>query len=78
MIFLKLSELQDKDVININNGENLGKIIDADISDSGIINYFIVEKKRMIWQLFKNTTPDSKILFNKIKKIGSDVILVEL
>jgi sporulation protein YlmC with PRC-barrel domain len=46
VIILKLSDLQEKDVVNIINGDNLGRIIDADINDNGLINYCIVEKKR--------------------------------
>ena len=78
MILLKLSDLQEKDIINIINGDNLGRIIDADINDSGTINYFVVEKKKYFWQIFKNTGQDKKVYFTKIKKIGHDVILVEL
>lgn len=78
MIVLKLSDLQEKDVVNILNGENLGRIIDADVSNGGIVNYFIVEKKRYFWQLFKHSVSDKKVHFDKIKKIGQDAILVEL
>ena len=78
MIILQLSDLQDKDIINIISGENLGRIIDANIADNGLINYFIVEKKRFFWQIFKGNMADTKVYFNKIKKIGYDVILVEL
>lgn len=75
---MKLSDLQEKDIVNIGSGENLGRIIDADIKDDGIVNYFIVEKKKYFWQIFKGPFDDKKIYFNKIKKIGEDVILVEL
>ena len=78
MIVLKLSNLQEKDVVNIINGDNLGRIIDADVNESGLINYFVVEKKRYFWQIFKGSSSDKKVYFTKIKKIGHDVILVEL
>ena len=74
---MKLSDLQEKDIINIIDGQNLGKIVDADINDLGVINYFVVLKKRFFWQIFSSSN-DKKIYYNKIKKIGHDVILVEL
>ena len=74
---MKLSDLQEKDVVNIADGQNLGKIIDVDINDLGMINFFIVLKRRFFWQIFSSSN-DKKIYFNKIKKIGHDVILVEL
>ncbi len=74
---MKLSDLQEKDVVNIKDGQNLGKIIDADINEMGLINYFVVMRKRFFWQFFSSAN-DKKIHFNKIKKIGHDVILVEL
>ena len=75
---MKLSDLQEKDIVNVINGENLGRIIDAEINDSGMLNFFIVEKKRFFWQIFKGMQSDKKVDYNKIKKIGHDVILVEL
>ena len=78
MIILRLSDLQEKDIVNIINGENLGRIIDASVNDNGIIDYFIVEKKRFFWQIFKGNLSDTKVYYDKIKKIGHDVILVEL
>ena len=74
---MKLSDLQEKDIVSITDGQNLGKIVDADINDLGVINYFVVLKKRFFWQLFSSSN-DKKIYYNKIKKIGHDVILVEL
>ncbi len=74
---MKLSDLQEKDVISIIDGQNLGRIIDADINDNGIINYFVVLKKRFFWQIFSSSN-DKKIYYDRIKKIGHDVILVEL
>ena len=56
MIVLKLSDLQEKDIINTITGENLGRIIDAYINDVGVLNYFLVEKKRFFWQIFTGSS----------------------
>ena len=73
---MKLSELQEKDIVNINNGRKIGKIIDAEINMDGLINYLIVEDNKMFRRL---TNKDSiSITFNQIKKIGEDCILIDI
>lgn len=70
-----VSDMQNKDIINQNTGDNIGKIIDIDITEQGTINYFIVGSLKMIK---KFTTTEYKVKYNNIIKIGSDVILVDL
>ena len=74
---MKLSDLQEKEVISLIDGQNLGFIIDAEINEDGLINYFIVMKKKSFWHFFSSPIA-KKIHYHKIKKIGHDVILVEL
>ncbi len=73
---MMLSDLQAKDIINIKDGNNLGRIVDAKVDERGQINYFVAEPKKM----FKMVTRvgDVSFGFDKIKKIGEDVILVEI
>ena len=63
-------------IINIRNGNNLGRIIDAKVDEFGKITYFVAEEKK----LMRKVTRGGEITFEftKIKKIGEDVILVEL
>ena len=75
---MMLSDLQSKDIINIKDGQNLGRIIDIAVNEEGKLNYFIVEKKRFFFRLFSNSFSNQKVLYNQIKRIGNDVILVEL
>jgi len=75
---MMLSDLQSKDIINIKDGQNLGRIIDVSINEEGIINYFIVEKRRFFFRIIFNPLTSQKVLFTQIKRIGNDVILVEL
>lgn len=71
-----LSDLQTKDIINVSDGNNLGRIIDAKIDSTGKILYFVAEPKKII----RKVTRGGEVTFNfdKIKKIGEDVILVDL
>lgn len=75
---MMLSDLQSKDIINIKDGQNLGRIIDVSVNEEGIINYFIVEKRRFFFRIIFNPLTSQKVLFSQIKRIGNDVILVEL
>lgn len=74
---MKISDLQDKIIININNGKEMGKISDLEIDANGvIINYYALSKK----SLFSFFNSSEEIIFktNDIKKIGEDVILVQI
>ena len=69
-----LSELQNKDIINVNTGINLGRIVDAKVSNDGKIINFVAEDKRVFRKVFKST--EVNFNFTDIVKIGTDCILV--
>lgn len=74
---MKISELQDKTVVNVNDGKNLGNIVDLEINNEGRVINFTCLPRRHIFRLFisnKETIFEMK----DIKKIGEDVILVEI
>ena len=74
---MHLSDLQTKDVVNINDGKKIGRIIDAVINDTGIIEYLSIEKRGSLNNLF-NKDNETTITFKQIKRIGEDVILVDI
>lgn len=75
---MRLSDLQRKDIVNINDGRIIGRIIDAEINDKdGSLESLIIEKSKYMRSLFSSDS-DVTIKFEQIKKLGSDVILVEL
>ena len=71
---MNLSDLQRKDIVNINTGERLGRIIDAIMNESGLIEYINVMKRRLF---FFKSNEEKNVYIKNIKKIGMDVILVE-
>ncbi len=71
-----LSDLQTKDIINIKDGNNLGRIIDAKIDTTGKIIYFVSEERKLLRKMTRGN--EATFTFEKIKKIGEDVILVDL
>ncbi len=75
---MRLSELQRKDIVNINDGRIIGRIIDADISDKdGSLISLIIERSKYLRNIFSNES-EITIKFDQIKKLGSDVILIEI
>lgn len=73
---IKLSELQVKEVIIIDDGRRLGHISDLEIdTDSGKITAIIIFLKEKNGGFFGK--PDELVIqWNQIVRIGSDVILV--
>ena len=75
---MRLSELQRKDIVNINDGRIIGRVIDADISEKdGSLICLVIEKSKYLRNFFSNES-EVTIKFEQIKKLGSDVILIEI
>lgn len=74
---MRLSELQNKDVVNIKDGTKIGNIIDVEITQDGKMNNLIVEKSKFILSRF-TSKGEIQIKWEQIEKIGEDVILVSI
>ena len=72
---MRLSELQRKNIINLIDGSFVGRIIDVIIDESGKITDLVLEKNKN--KLFFTESNEVLIKFEQIKKMGSDVILIE-
>lgn len=73
---MRLSELQDKDIINLLDGKKVGKIIDVIVEADGVIHSLVIQKTK-IFNMLPNSN-EIEIKWDKIKTIGSDVILINL
>ena len=71
-----LSELQNKDIINVKDGKKIGNLIDIFINNDGKIQSIVVEESKGM-RVF-TTKEDIEISWQQIEKIGEDVILVKL
>ena len=72
---MNLSDLQNKDIVNIIDGKKIGNIIDARFNiNTGVIEKLVIEPSKTLFSLKNNVI---EIDFSKIKKIGEDVILIE-
>lgn len=75
---MRLSDLQNKDIVNVNDGKNIGSIIDVRIDEeSGNIVSFVIEPNKNFFKFF-NRGADTEINWKSITKIGEDVILVNI
>ena len=75
---LSFCELKAKEVINVCDGTSLGHINDLiiDVNCARVVA-IVVPMQKTIWGFFKSNN-DMIIPFNRIVKIGKDVILVQL
>lgn len=73
---MRLSDLQNKDVVDVITGERIGNVIDVEISsDTGNILKMIIYDKKGFINMLKGSE-ELSITWSQIKKIGTDVILV--
>ncbi len=71
---MRLSDLQTKKIVDINDGKAMGNIIDVNLQDNGSIESLVIEQSKNFFALNKES--DVKVYWSDIEKIGEDVILV--
>ncbi len=75
---LKVSDLRDKEVINLYNGQRMGYISDFEVDlEKGTLTGIIIPGDNKVMSFFSKSS-DVFIQWNKIEKIGNDTILVNL
>ncbi len=75
---ISTQELRNKEVINIYDGKSLGFVYDIEINlEKGIIEGIIVPAQRSFFSFF-GRGDDYVIKWKDIKRIGDDVILVDV
>jgi YlmC/YmxH family sporulation protein len=77
-ILIRASDLSTRDVINTVDGRRLGNIVDVDLdlATGKIVSVIVPGNNRMLGVFGKSD--DYVVPWESIKKIGEDVILVEL
>ena len=74
---MNLSELQDKEIIDIATGRRIGNIIDVIIDRKGMVAKLLLEDRKPNRRLFNNNKESVNLLWNQLIKIGDDIILVD-
>lgn len=76
---MSLSELGEKDVVNVDTGKKLGKVMDIEFCVStGCVQAIVVPGQFKVGNLFKGERSGVVIPWERIVRIGDDVILVQL
>ncbi|MDR7856217.1 YlmC/YmxH family sporulation protein [Tissierella sp.] len=78
---MRLTELGDKEIVNLNNGGRLGLIADSDFlidENTGKIISLLVPERKFSLRIFGLENNGTEIPWNAIRKIGYDMIIIEL
>ncbi|MDO4548657.1 MAG: YlmC/YmxH family sporulation protein [Clostridia bacterium] len=75
---MSFSELKRKDVINILDGKRLGKPIDIIFDEKACIESIVTPAPCTVLGLFSRDREGIVIPYCRIRRIGDDVILVEV
>lgn len=74
---MHLSDLQSKDIINIKDGKKVGTIMDVIIDERGNLEALVIQKGKL-FSSFLPLKEEFRVKWSQIKKIGEDVILVDV
>ena len=76
---MSFSEIRQKDVINIRDGRNLGKPIDLVLNENACIEALVVPgESGGFFGFFRTNREGIAIDWHRVRRIGDDVILVEV
>lgn len=78
---MRLSEMEGKEIININDGEKLGTVGDSDLSfaaETGEIAAIILPERSGLFSRFFPERREIIVPWSAVRKIGPEVIIVEL
>lgn len=78
---MRLTELGQKEIVNLNNGGRLGMIIDSDLlieEETGKIVSLLAPEKKIGFRILGLENNGIEIPWDAIRKIGYDMIIIEL
>ena len=75
---MTFTELKQKDVVNICDGRRIGKPMDLVLNECAAVEALIVPVAGGILGLLKQDRDGCLVPWNRILRIGDDVILVEI
>ncbi|MEL7570056.1 MAG: YlmC/YmxH family sporulation protein [Eubacteriaceae bacterium] len=78
---MKLTEMRDKDIVNINTGQRMANFKSCDLiinETSGKIEAIVLGQVRQGFFIFANEDLNVQIPWEKIIKIGIDTIMVDI
>jgi len=75
---MTFTDLKQKDVVNVRDGRRLGKPIDLVLNETACVEALVVPVPGGILNLLKQDKEGCMVPWNRVLRIGNDVILVEI
>ena len=75
---MTFTELKQKDVVNVRDGRRLGKPVDLVLNESACVEALVVPLPGGILNLLRQEKEGCIVPWNRVLRIGDDVILVEV
>jgi len=75
---MTFTDLRQKDVVNVCDGRRLGKPIDLVLNDTACVEALVVPAPGSFLNILKQEKEGCLVPWNRVLRIGSDVILVEV
>jgi len=75
---MNFSDLKQKDVINVCDGRRLGRPIDLVLNMNACVEAIIVPGPPCLWGWFRPEREGIVIPWDRVRRIGDDVILVDI
>ncbi|MBR3927983.1 MAG: YlmC/YmxH family sporulation protein [Clostridia bacterium] len=75
---MTFSELKQKDVINVADGKRLGKVVDVSFTEGACIEAIIVPDAFNLLTCLSKNKSGIEIPWDRVRRIGDDVILVDV
>ena len=75
---MTFTELRQKDVVNIRDGRRLGRPIDLVLNEMAAVEALVVPVNGGFLNLLKQEKEGCLVPWNRIIRIGDDVILIDL
>lgn len=75
---MTFSQLRQKDVVNICDGRKLGRPFDIVLNDNACVQGIVVPGQLGMKSMFKSDRDGIVIPWANVRRIGDDVILVEI
>ena len=74
---MNLSDLQEKEVVDISTGSRIGTIIDVIISNNGMISKIVLEESKGSRRFLTSQKEEIYLDWSQLIKIGDDIILID-
>lgn len=75
---MTFTDLRQKDIVNICDGRRLGRPVDLVLSESACVEALVVPLPGGLFNLLKQEKEGCLVPWDRVLRIGSDVILVEV